>query len=46
LLHGRGQASKNAEIMVLRDNVAEHRRQVVRPNPDWADREVLTARPS
>jgi len=43
LLLSRGQASKDAEIMVLRHEVTVLRRQVARPKPDWADRAILTA---
>ena len=39
----RSQASKDAEIMVLRHEVAVLRHQVARPKPDWADRAILAA---
>jgi hypothetical protein len=42
-LLGRSQASKDAEIMILRHEIAVLRRQVARPTPDWADRAILAA---
>ena len=42
-LLGRSQASKDAEIMMLRHEVTVLRRQITRPAPDWAGRAVVAA---
>ena len=43
VLLARSDASKDVEILVLRQEVAVLRRQVARPKPDWADRAVIAA---
>jgi putative transposase len=43
VLLGRSQASKDTEIMILRHEVMVLRRQVARPQPDWADRAIVAA---
>jgi len=42
-LLARSDTSKDAEILVLRHELAVLRRQVTRPEPDWADRAVIAA---
>ena len=43
VLLARSDAAKDAEILVLRHEIAVLRRRVSRPKPDWADRAVIAA---
>jgi hypothetical protein len=41
VLLARSDGAKDAEILMLRHELAVLRRQVARPKPDWADRAML-----
>ncbi len=43
VLLARSDTAKDAEILVLRHEIAVLRRQVARPKPDWADRAMIAA---
>lgn len=40
-LPARSKASKNAEILILRHQLAVLHRQIARPRPSWADRALI-----
>jgi len=42
-LFARSAASKDAELLALRHEIAAPRRQNPKPRPDWADRAVIAA---
>jgi putative transposase len=42
-LLARSQASKDAEILILRHQLIVLRRQLAAPRPSWADRAILSA---
>src|ERR1700745_1977785 len=43
ILLARSQASRDAEILVLRHQVLVLRRQIGAPKPSWADRAIISA---
>jgi hypothetical protein len=43
ILLARSAAAKDAELLVLRQEVAVLRRQNPKPKPDWADRAIIAA---
>jgi hypothetical protein len=45
VLLSRSSAAKNAEILILRHEVAVLRRHIAAPKPTWPDRALLAALP-